>query len=106
MDIDAQKYAITQNENQYILYSEKYEDKIRLKCKEINKKNSEKFIGEFSLFYLKQISPIFNSISTIKEALHKINETIESQKLKIDKKRMLLIFTCFFQIIIKSLILL
>ena len=71
-----------QEGRKFILNSEIYGNNIRLTCVE-NDNNNAKFIGDFSLNYLRQLSTLFNSILTIQDAQNLINKTIEEQKLTI-----------------------
>ena len=80
MDNNIQRYQLMQEGRKFILTSEIYGNNIRLTCVE-NDNNNAKFIGEFSLNYLRQLSTLFNSILTIQDAQNLINKTIEEQKL-------------------------
>jgi hypothetical protein len=57
-----------------------------LTCVESAKKNPLIYIGDFSLQYLKQLSTVFNPVSTIEEAQNIINSTIAAQKMVIDRQ--------------------
>ena len=76
MEKNIQQYQLEQDGRKFILNSEIYGNNIRLTCGE-NDNNNSKFIGEFSLNYLRQLSTLFNSILTIQDAQNLINKTIE-----------------------------
>ena len=84
MEKNIHKYEFIQEGRKFLLIIEIYEDKARLTCIEINKIKPTLFRGDFSLSYLKTLSPIFNSFSNINEAQKIIIKTIEKQKIKIE----------------------
>ena len=86
MDKNIQKYELTQDGRIYILTSEIYEDSVRLTCVEVNRKNPPVFLGLYTLYELQLLSQIFGSSSTIREAQEIINQTILSQKIRIENK--------------------
>ena len=86
MDNNEQRYEIVQGGAKYILTSKLNGEYVRLICVESNKENPLIYIGDFSLQYLKQLSTIFNSVSTIEEAQNIINSAIEAQKIIIDRQ--------------------
>ena len=83
MNNNIQKYEITQEGRQYILTTEIYGNNVRLICAELNNENGARFIGDFSLNYLRQLSTVFNSTLTIQDAQNVINQAIEEQKLSV-----------------------
>ena len=83
MDNNIQKYEITQEGRQYILTTEIYGNNVRLICAELNNENGARFIGDFSLNYLRQLSTVFNSTLTVQDAQNVINQAIEEQKLSV-----------------------
>jgi len=87
MDNNKKQYKVTQDENDYILTSELYQNNIRLTLQEINKNNPLIYVGDFSVQDLKKINEIFYTTSTKEEALSVINNIIEEQKVNIEKKQ-------------------
>ena len=86
MDNNIQKYQIMQSGKTYILTSEIKDDFLRLTFVEVNVNKPQVFIGDYDLDYLRQLNPLFNSVSTIQQAQNIINNTIEDQKLKVENK--------------------
>ena len=84
MDINCQKYKIEQDGIVYILSSQIFKERVRLTCDETNKINPQKFIVDLSLKQLRNLSPYFNNVSTIREAQEIINKIIENQKISIE----------------------
>ena len=79
-----QKYELTQNGRIYILSTHVEGDYAILKCIETSVSNPPTFIGNFSLTQLRQLSTIFNNISTIIEAQELLNQAIENQKVCVE----------------------
>ena len=92
-----QKYELSQNGKNYILTTEVQEGNLRLTCVETGILNPPIFYGEFSLTYLRQLSKIFNTISTIEQAQEILNQTIETQKVYIDHKKDIINITLYLQ---------
>ena len=79
-----QKYELSQNNRHYILTTEVEGEYVKVTCVETGISNPPIFFGEFSLSYLKQLSAMFNTISTIYQAQEILNQTIETQKVTIE----------------------
>ena len=79
-----QKYELSQNNRHYILTTEVEGEYVKVACVETGISNPPIFFGEFSLSYLKQLSAMFNTISTIYQAQEILNQTIETQKVTIE----------------------
>jgi len=86
MDKNVQRYQLSQDEKEYILTSGIHKGKLRLTCVESGINKPPVFVGDFSLDYLKSLSSLFNTASTIEEAQNIINQTIEAQQISIDSK--------------------
>ena len=84
MEKHLQKYELTQNGRTYILTTEVEGEFVILKCIETSVSNPLTFIGNYSLTQLKQLSTIFNNITTVLEAQNLLNETIENQKVSVE----------------------
>ena len=81
-----QKFQLSQNGRSYTLTTEVKEDYIRITCVEQGISNPAIYFGEFSLTYLRQLSVIFNSISSILQAQEILNQTLETQKTTVEHK--------------------
>ena len=92
-----QKYELSQNGKNYILTTEVQEGNLRLTCVESGILNPPIFYGEFSLTYLRQLSKIFTTISTIEQAQEILNQTIETQKVHIEHKKDIINITLYLQ---------
>jgi len=84
MEVNKKKYDISQNGKNYILTSCIIGEYIRITCVEAGVSNPPIYFGEFSLSFLCRLSRIFETISTISEALVILNQTFESQKVTIE----------------------
>jgi hypothetical protein len=86
METHIQKFQLSQNGRSYILTTEVIGDCVKMTCVEQGISNPAIYFGEFSLTYLRQLSIIFNSISTILQAQEILNQTIETQKVTVEHK--------------------
>ena len=97
MENNLQKYELSQNGRNYILTTEVQSDYVRITCVESGISNPPIFFGEFTLAYLRQLSKIFNTISTIAQAQEIINQTIETEKVLIEHKEDIINITLYLQ---------
>ena len=84
METRPQKYELSQNGKKYILSTQILGENIKLTCIETGISNPPIFEGEFSITQLRQLSTIFNTISSIIQALELLNQTIENQKVSVE----------------------
>ena len=86
METHTQNFQLSQNGRNYILTTEVIGDCVKMTCVEQGISNPAIYFGEFTLTYLRQLSVIFNSISTILQAQEILNQTIETQKVTVEHK--------------------
>ena len=86
METNIQKFELSQNGKNYILTTEVIGEYVKLTCVETGISNPAVYFGEFTLSYLKQLSKIFKSISTIYEAQEILNQNIQTQKVTVEHK--------------------
>jgi len=86
MDKNVQRYQLSQDDKQYILTSRVHKGKVRLTCNEVNSKsnNPPVFVRDFSLYYLKGLSSLFNMAFSLEDTQNIINKTIEAQQISND----------------------
>ena len=90
MEGKMQKYELSQNNRHYILTTEVEGEYVKLTCVETGISNPLIYFGEFSLSYLRQLSTLFNTISTIYQAQEFLNQAIEIQKVTVEHKENLI----------------
>ena len=90
------KYELQQDGKKFLLTSDIKGNSIRLTCSEIGNKNSQIYIGDFTLDTLRQINSSFRSMLTIKDAQDLINKTIEEEKITIETKGNFFLLSLFF----------
>ncbi len=86
MEINSQRFELSQNGRKYILTTEIHDDYVRLTCVETGVNNPLIYLGEFSLVQLRQFCSVFNSMTVISQAQELLNKTIESQKVSVEPK--------------------
>ena len=97
METNLQKFDLSQNGRNYILTTGIRGDIVRLTCVETGISNPPVYFGEFSLTYLRQLSKIFSTITTIYKAQAILNETIETQKVTVENKGSIINIILFLQ---------
>ena len=97
MSTNVQKFQLTQGGINYILTSQIEGDFIKLTCVKSDDPNSPIYIGRFSLVQLKQISKLFNTITTIYQAQDFLNQSLEKQKVNVKLDGILMSITLYFQ---------
>ena len=97
MSSNVQKFQLTQSGINYILTSQIESDSIKLTCIKSDDPNSPLYIGRFSLIQLKQLSKLFNTMSTIYEAQEFLNQSLENQKVNVKLDGILMSITLYFQ---------
>ena len=79
-----QKYELSQNGRRYILATEVKDQAVKLTCYETEVPNPRYFVGKYTLEQLRQLSSIFESMSSIVEAQDLLNRTVEKQKVSVE----------------------
>ena len=97
MSSNVQKFQLTQSGINYILTSQIESDSIKLTCIKSDDPNSPLYIGRFSLIQLKQLSKLFNTMTTIYEAQEFLNQSLENQKVNVKLDGILMSITLYFQ---------
>ena len=96
MTTNVQKFNLAQGGKNYILTSQIEGEFIKLTCVESQVQNPLIYIGLFSLVQLRQMSKIFNTMTTIMEAQNFLNQSIENQKVSVENTGALInIILCF-----------
>ena len=97
MATNIQKFQLSQGGRNYILTSKIEGNCIILTCVESNVSNSPVYYGQFTLVQLCQLSKMFNTMTTISQALEFLNQSIENQKVSVEHQGNLINITLFFQ---------
>ena len=97
MSANVQKFQLAQGGKNFILTSQVEGEFVKLTCYESAVQNPPIYLGLFSLVQLRQMSKIFNSMTTIFEALNFLNQTIENQKVSVQNKGTLINIIIYFQ---------
>ena len=74
------KYQLEQDNKIFILTTSLIDDKLKIMCQD---SNSQKFIGEFNMNELLQLSGYFSAIGTLEQAQIYLNGIIEKQRIGI-----------------------
>lgn len=96
MSSNIQKFQLSQGGKSYILTTEIENEFVKLTCVESQVPNSIKYLGLFSLNHLRQLSKIFDTMTTIYEAQEFLNSTIENQKVSIQYEQTLMNIILYF----------
>ena len=83
MSSNIQKFQLSQGGKTYILTTQVENESIKITCVESQVPNSIIYLGLFSLTYLRQLNKMFNTMTTIYQALEFLNTSIESQKVSV-----------------------
>ena len=97
MSSNVQKFQITQSGITYILTSQIEGDSFKLTCTKSDVPNSPIYIGRFTLIQLKQISKLFNTMTSIDQAQEFFNQSLENQKVSVKLNGILMSITLYFQ---------
>ena len=92
-----QKFQLSQGGKNYILTSEIEGDYIKLTCIESAIQNPPIYIGRFSLVQLRQMSKMFNTMTTLYEAQTFLNQSIENQKVSVENQSAIINIILYFQ---------
>ena len=92
-----QKFQLAQGGKNYILTSEIEGDYIKLTCIESAIQNPPIYIGRFSLVQLRQMSKMFNTMTTLYEAQTFLNQSIENQKVSVENQSAIINIILYFQ---------
>ena len=97
MSANVQKFQLSQGGKNYILTSRIEGEVIKLTCFESLIVNPPIYLGTFSLIQLRQLSKMFNKMSTIYEAQEFLNQSIENQKVSVENQGTLINVILYFE---------
>ena len=97
MSTSIQKFQLSQGGKNYILTTQIEGDSIKITCVESMVPNSPIYLGQFTLYQLCQLSKMFNTMTSISQALEFLNQSIESQKVSVESQGNLININLFFQ---------
>ena len=97
MSTSIQKFQLSQGGKNYILTTQIEGDSIKITCVESMVQNSPIYLGQFTLYQLCQLSKMFNTMTSISQALEFLNQSIESQKVSVESQGNLINIILFFQ---------
>ena len=97
MSTSIQKFQLSQGGKNYILTTQIEGDSIKITCVESMVPNSPIYLGQFTLYQLCQLSKMFNTMTSISQALEFLNQSIESQKVSVEYQGNLININLFFQ---------
>ena len=97
MSTSIQKFQLSQGGKNYILTTQIEGDSIKITCVESMVQNSPIYLGQFTLYQLCQLSKMFNTMTSISQALEFLNQSIESQKVSVESQGNLININLFFQ---------
>lgn len=97
MSTNIQKFQLSQGGRNYILTTQIEGDSIKITCVESMVPNSPIYLGQFTLYQLCQLSKMFNTMTSITQALEFLNQSIESQKVSVEYQGNLININLFFQ---------
>ena len=97
MSTSIQKFQLSQGGKNYILTTQIEGDSIKITCVESMVPNSPIYLGQFTLYQLCQLSKMFNTMTSISQALEFLNQSIESQKVSVESQGNLINIILFFQ---------
>ena len=97
MSANVQKFQLSQGGKNYILTSRIEGEVIKLTCFESLIVNPPIYLGTFSLIQLRQLSKMFNKMSTIYEAQEFLNQSIENQKVSVENQGSLINVILYFE---------
>ena len=97
MSASVQRFQLSQGGKNYIFTSQVEGEFIKLTCVESGIQNPPIYVGLFSLVQLRQMSKIFNTMTTIYQALTFLNQSIENQKVTVENHGNLINIILYFQ---------
>ena len=95
MEIIIQKYQLAQGNKVYSLSTQASQEKLKLTCEDINVEHPSVYVCEFTLLELIQLTPLFASVSTIKQAQEIFENIIVNQKVRVESQGDYLILQIF-----------
>jgi len=95
MEIIIQKYQLTQGNKVYSLSTQASQGKLKLECEDTNAEHPSVYVCEFTLLELMQLTPLFASVSTIKQAQEIFENIIVNQKVSVESQGDYLILQIF-----------
>ena len=95
MEIIIQKYQLAQGNKVYSLSTQASQEKLKLICEDINVEHPSVYVCEFTLLELMQLTPLFASVSNIKQAQEIFENIIVNQKVRVESQGDYLIFQIF-----------
>ena len=95
MEIIIQKYQLAQGNKVYSLSTQASQEKLKLTCEDINVEHPSVYVCEFTLLELMQLTPLFASVSTIKQAQEIFENIIVNQKVRVESQGDYLILQIF-----------
>ena len=84
MENPVNKYQLEQDDKNYTLSTQIFQDKLRFLCIELNTESPLVFTGEFSLNDLKQLNAIFFTVSTISQVQDIFDNIVTTKKVSIE----------------------
>ena len=97
MATNIQKFQLSQGGKNYILTTKIEGNCVIITCIQSGVPNSPVYFGQFTLVHLRQLSKMFNTMTTISEAQEFLNQSIENQKVSVEHQGNLINITLFFQ---------
>ena len=97
MSTSIQKFQLSQGGKNYILTTQIEGDSIKITCVESMVPNSPIYLGQFTLYQLCQLSKMFNTMTTLYEALTFLNQSIENQKVSVENQSAIINIILYFQ---------
>ena len=97
MSANVQRFNLAQGGKNYILTSQVEGKFVKITCFESQIPNPPIYLGLFSLVQLRQMSKIFNSMTTVYDAQNFLNKSIESQKVSVENQGNIINIVIIFQ---------
>ena len=98
MSTSIQKFQLSQGGKNYILTTQIEGDSIKITCVESTVPNSPIYLGQFTLYQLCQLSKMFNTMTSISQALEFLNQSIEGQKVRVESQGTLINLILYYHI--------
>ncbi len=84
MEIIIQKYQLIQGNKVYSLSTQASQEKLKLTCEDFNVEYPSVYACEYTILELMQLTPLFASVSTIKQAQEIFGNIIVNQKVRVE----------------------
>ena len=84
MSTSIQRFQLSQGGKNYILTTKIEGNYVILTCVQAKVSNSPIYFGQFTLTQLRQLSKMFNTMTTISQAQEFLNQSIENQKVSVE----------------------